>query len=100
MGLLVAITTVFSFRLLNHARSETDPIKRSHMHLVSSFPLCLLIAWLLTRAGEGFPIISVAITIVCFAICVWIKTLVSGTKTADEIERRVKEEYRKTMLNT
>ena len=63
MGLLVAITTVFSFRLLNHARSETDPIKRSHMHLVSSFPLCLLIAWLLTRAGEGFPIISVAITI-------------------------------------
>ena len=63
MGLLVAITTVFSFRLLNHARSETDPIKRSHLHLVSSFPLCLLIAWLLTRAGEGFPIISVAITI-------------------------------------
>jgi hypothetical protein len=39
MGLLVAITTVFSFRLLNHARSETDPIKRSHLHLVSSFPL-------------------------------------------------------------
>ena len=63
MGLLVAITTVFSVKLLLHARSETDPIKRGHMKLVSSFPLCLLIAWLLTSAGESFPIISVAITI-------------------------------------
>jgi len=63
MGLLVAITTVFSVKLLLHARSETDPIKRGHMRLVSSFPLCLLIAWVLTRAGESFPIISVAITI-------------------------------------
>lgn len=63
MGLLVAITTVFSVKLLLHARSETDPIKRGHLKLVSSFPLCLLIAWVLTSAGESFPIISVAITI-------------------------------------
>ena len=63
MGLLVAITTVFSVKLLSHARSETDPIKRGHLKLVSSFPLCLVIAWLLTRAGESFPIISVTITI-------------------------------------
>jgi diguanylate cyclase (GGDEF)-like protein len=63
MGLLVAITTVFSVRLLMRARSETDPIKRGHMKLVSSFPLCLLIAWLLTLVGESFPIICVAITI-------------------------------------
>ena len=63
MGLLVAITTVFSVRLLMRARSETDPIKRGHMKLVSSFPLCLLIAWLLSLAGESFPIICVAITI-------------------------------------
>ena len=63
MALLVAITTVFSVKLLTHARSETDPIKRGHMKLVSSFPVCLLVAWLLTHAGESFPIISVAITI-------------------------------------
>ena len=54
---------MFSVKLLTHARSETDPIKRGHMKLVSSFPVCLLAAWLLTRAGESFPIISVAITI-------------------------------------
>lgn len=63
MGLLVAITTVFSVKLLLHARSETDPIKRGHLKLVSSFPLCLLTAWLLTHIGESFPIICVAITI-------------------------------------
>ena len=63
MGLLVAFTTVFSVKLLLRSRSETDPIKRGHMKLVASFPLCLLAAWLLTRAGESFPIISVAITI-------------------------------------
>ena len=63
MGLLVAITTFFSVKLLKSSHSETDPIKRGHMRLVASFPLCLLIAWLLTRAGESFPIISVAITI-------------------------------------
>jgi len=63
MALLVAFTTVFSIKLLMHARRETDPIKRGHMKLVSSFPVCLLVAWLLTQAGESFPIISVAITI-------------------------------------
>ncbi len=63
MAFLVAFTTVFSIKLLMHARSETDPIKRGHMKLVSSFTVCLLVAWLLTRAGEAFPIISVAITI-------------------------------------
>ncbi len=35
MALLVAFTTVFSIKLQLHARSETDPIKRGHMRLVS-----------------------------------------------------------------
>ena len=63
MGLLVAITTGFSVKLLLGSRRETDPIKRGHMRLVASFPLCLLAAWLLTLAGESFPVICVAITI-------------------------------------
>lgn len=63
MGVLMAITTAFSVKLLLRSRAETDPIKRGHMRLVSSFPLCLLIAWLLTLVGESFPIICVAITI-------------------------------------
>ncbi|MBR0489151.1 MAG: hypothetical protein IJJ68_02985 [Prevotella sp.] len=45
-------------------------------------------------------LVSVAITIVCFALCVWIKTLISGTKSADEIERRIKEEFKESMHNS
>ena len=63
MGVLVAVTTGFSVMLLVRSRAETDPIKRRHMHLVASFPLCLLISWVLTRAGEAFPSICVAITV-------------------------------------
>jgi diguanylate cyclase (GGDEF)-like protein len=63
MGILVAVTSAFSVKLMMRSVQETDPIKRGHMHLVASFPLCLAVAWVLTRAGEGFPIICVAITI-------------------------------------
>ena len=63
MGILVATTTVFSIKLLMRSRRETDPIKRSHMRLVSSFPLCLLAAWLLTLMGESIPTICVSVTI-------------------------------------
>ncbi len=63
MGLLVAITTFFSVKLLLHSRNESDPIKRGHEHLVASFPLSILIAWALSAAGEAIPVICVAITI-------------------------------------
>lgn len=63
MGVLVAFTSVFSVKLLTQSRRETDPIKRGHMHLVATFPLSLLLAWALTRAGEELPIVCVAITI-------------------------------------
>jgi len=63
MGVLVAFTTVFSIRLLLLTQNETDPIKKSHQHLVASFPLSLLLAWALTRIGEDVPVICVTITV-------------------------------------
>ncbi len=63
MGLLVAFTSAFSIKLILRRKNETDPIKRSHMMLVASFPLCLIVAWLLSFIGEGVPVINVAITI-------------------------------------
>ncbi len=63
MALLVAVTTAMAVKLLVRRQNETDPIKRSHMMLVASFPLCLIIAWALTFIGEGLPIICVTITI-------------------------------------
>ena len=35
-------------------------------------------------------ICSAVITILCFAICVWIKTAITATETPDEIEKRIK----------
>lgn len=63
MAMLSAFSTIFSLRLLFRRQGEQDPIKRSHMLLVASFPLCLLAAWALTFLGEGVPVICVAITL-------------------------------------
>lgn len=63
MALLVAVTTAMAVKLLVRRQNETDPIKRSHMMLVASFPLCLIVAWALTFIGEALPIICVTITI-------------------------------------
>ena len=63
MALLVAVTAAFSIKLLIRRKNETDPIKRGHMVLVASFPLCLIVAWILSCIGESVPVICVAITI-------------------------------------
>lgn len=63
MGVLVVFTTALSIKLILRRQNETDPIKRSHMMLVASFPVCLLIAWALSFVGESLPVICVAITI-------------------------------------
>ena len=63
MGVLVAFTTAMAVKILLRRMNETDPIKRSHMMLVASFPLSLIVAWALSAVGEGLPITCVAITI-------------------------------------
>ena len=63
MGALVGVTLAFAVKLLLRRMNETDPIKRSHMMLVASFPLSLIVAWALSAVGEGLPITCVAITI-------------------------------------
>lgn len=45
-------------------------------------------------------LVSVVITVVCFAVCVWIKAMISGTRSVEEIENRVREAYRKQCLKT
>ena len=36
-----------------------------------------------------------AVTIVCFAICVWIKSLITGSGSPDEVEAKIKEKEKK-----
>lgn len=40
-------------------------------------------------------IASAAVTIVCFAICAWIKSLITGNCSPDEVEARIKEKEKK-----
>ena len=69
---LIALSALFSVRLLIRLPRESDPVKRGHMALVSSFPLSLLISWLMSFAGESFPVICVFLTIEL--LCLYVGT--------------------------
>lgn len=43
-------------------------------------------------------IVSAIITIVCFALSVWVKSLITGTVSPDEMEQRLKETKRREMV--
>ena len=40
-------------------------------------------------------VVSAVITIVCFALSVWVKSLITGTVSPDEVEQRLKEAKRR-----
>ena len=63
MALLILFTGALSIKLITRRKNETDPIKRSHMMLVASFSLCLMVAWALSFIGERVPVINITITI-------------------------------------
>jgi diguanylate cyclase (GGDEF)-like protein len=63
MGFLLVYSLVFSVRLVQFSRFETDPTRKSHLMLTASFPLCILAAWILSFVGESVPVICVCITI-------------------------------------
>ena len=41
---------------------------------------------------------SALVTVVCFAICVWVKSLVTGSGSPDEVEEMIKKRIKKEML--
>lgn len=43
-------------------------------------------------------IVSAVITIVCFALSVWVKSLITGMVSPDEVEQRLKETKRRKMV--
>ena len=63
MLVLIGITAVYSVFVLARLRSESDPLKSSLLRLLSSFPLCLIAAWVLSFIGESVPVICVSISI-------------------------------------
>ena len=43
-------------------------------------------------------IVSAVITIVCFALSVWVKSMITGTVSPDEVEQRLKEAKRRELV--
>lgn len=42
-------------------------------------------------------LVSAILTILCYAICIWIKSLITGNVSPGETEERIKSDYRKRL---
>lgn len=40
---------------------------------------------------------SAVVTVLCYALCVWLKSIITGSKSPDETEEEIKEETKKRM---
>ena len=60
---LVICTIMADIRILRATKEETDPVLIRQRWQLTSFPLCLIIAWLLNVANEHMPVFCVCITI-------------------------------------
>ncbi len=60
---LLGFSAYYAIRLLRHAAFESDLTTRTHLFIASTFPLCILASWLLSFAGEAFPVICVTVMI-------------------------------------
>lgn len=63
LTLLFIPACLSSIRLLRQTGRESDPYVRSHFRLIASFPLCILIAILLSFIGESVPVICVCVVV-------------------------------------
>ncbi len=61
LGALAALSGCASWRLLTARTHEADPTRKANYALLSTFPICLLLALALTQLGESFPVICVCI---------------------------------------
>ena len=64
---------VVGIRCLVASAKETEPSSKGHLRLTASFPLCILLAWVLSFVGESIPVICVCITVEL--LCLYTGTL-------------------------
>lgn len=69
---LMALTLLCSGRHFTRSFRESDPVRRGHMLLTASFPLSLLLAWLVSQVGEQIPVVCVCITVEL--LCLYVGT--------------------------
>ena len=59
MAYLVTVSLFQSLPLIRRIPLEFEPNRKSHLALTASFPLCVLVAWIMSNIGEGFPVMCV-----------------------------------------
>lgn len=72
LAFLILVSSVCSVRLLEAAKRESAPAHRAHLYLTSTFPLCLLVALILSCAGEAVPVICVCVMVEM--LCIYMGT--------------------------
>ena len=69
---LMILTLLCSGRHFARSFRESDPIRKGHMLLTASFPLSLLLAWMISQVGEKLPVICVCIMVEL--LCLYVGT--------------------------
>ncbi|MBQ6256369.1 MAG: GGDEF domain-containing protein, partial [Clostridia bacterium] len=69
---LTALTVLCSGRHFTRAFRESDPVRRGHMLLTASFPLSLVLSWVVSQVGEQIPVVCVCITVEL--LCLYVGT--------------------------
>lgn len=69
---LTALTVLCSGRHFTRAFRESDPARRGHMLLTASFPLSLVLSWVVSQVGEQIPVVCVCITVEL--LCLYVGT--------------------------
>ena len=60
---LFAFTAYFAVRMILRSFREFGPNRKAHLQVSASFSLCILLAWLLSFAGESVPVVCVCVTV-------------------------------------
>ena len=62
MLFLVISTLIADIRILQASRKETDPIVLHQRRQLTTFPICLLVGWLMSFGSGGLPVMCISIT--------------------------------------
>ena len=69
---LMILTILCSGRHFIRSFRESDPVRKAHMLLTASFPLSLLISWMVSQVGEQIPVVCVCIMVEL--LCLYVGT--------------------------
>lgn len=88
--------------ILRHSKNYTDAKENFKMHsgadlILFGLPIVTGIVFMNNvRIGNEILLwlLSAVVTVLAYVVCVWVKSMISGTGSPDEVERRIKEKLK------